>query len=1004
MSFTDWLAKTLRLASRTCRLAPRPASKRRARSCQRTFAPTLEGLEDRCVLSSLDSLYIGNGIDKTVMKFDLDTGQQVPFVSSGSGGLIGPRGMIFDENHDLLVANQTNGSQGTPGAIGNVLRFDGQTGAFLNTAVASTLVPSTGAHIPFDPRGIVEGPKVAGDDTVFVGDVGDQGNFFRTGQAGRVSQFDETTGAWLRDLVPPASGPNATLFPFNTTNGPRGLVIGPDGNLYVSVRTSLGLGGAVMRFDPVSGAFLGDFVTDVYDPTTNPRPLLNRPEGLVFGPDGNLYITSFRTNSSDTDKILEFNGTTGKYISKVDEDQVGQPRAYAQAVLFGPNGKLFAPIANDSPDYTSPYTGEVRRYDVSPGAFTGTGTFDTFIPPISQTHAGPGAATIYLTFGNTDPATLAYRTPSLTVDKTSLGLGTSTYGTAGTTATYSISGNALTDNVLITAPAGVELSPDGTTWSGSLTLTPTTPTLAGTTIDVRISAAAYAGNLGGVIQVTSAGAKELDVSLSGAINPATLTITPDANQSKTYGDAVPTLTYTASGFVNNEPSTTLAGSLGTTATSGSSVGNYAFTTDALTAGPNYTVVLAATAPTFAVTPATPTVQVTDAGGTYNQSPFAATATVAGVDQVAGPSLENIAPTLTYYVGKTANGTSLGAAPFLPGTYTVVAAFAGSPDYTSASATTTFTITTPTSSIRAPAVGVPGQPLTYSLAVNGPTQGIAFNIDYGDGTSLMTSPGGPTIKLDHIYTVPGSFTILVTATDKHGVVSQQATQSVKISTVAMEPDPSGGTALAVGGNIAGGDAISVSATDTTGSVLDVTINKTDYGTFKVTGHVFVYGQGGKDKIMLKPYVVGNNTYYYIQVPAFLYGEGSGGDKISALGSAANNVLSGNGANEVLTGGQGRDLLIGGTGAATLNAGVQDDLLVGGWTNYDIGSPGMTYDQKLASLNAIMAEWGSTDSYATRLSALAGYLNASTVHDNYQNGAAVMDQLLGNAKANDWFLPQ
>jgi len=157
-------------------------------------------------------------------------------------------------------------------------------------------------------------------------------------------------------------------------------------------------------------------------------------------------------------------------------------------------------------------------------------------------------------------------------------------------------------------------------------------------------------------------------------------------------------------------------------------------------------------------------------------------------------------------------------------------------------------------------------------------------------------------------------------------------------------------------------------------------------------------------MLKPYVVGNNTYYYIQVPAFLYGEGSGGDKISALGSAANNVLSGNGANEVLTGGQGRDLLIGGTGAATLNAGVQDDLLVGGWTNYDIGSPGMTYDQKLASLNAIMAEWGSTDSYATRLSALAGYLNASTVHDNYQNGAAVMDQLLGNAKANDWFLPQ
>ena len=138
-----------------------------------------------------------------------------------------------------------------------------------------------------------------------------------------------------------------------------------------------------------------------------------------------------------------------------------------------------------------------------------------------------------------------------------------------------------------------------------------------------------------------------------------------------------------------------------------------------------------------------------------------------------------------------------------------------------------------------------------------------------------------------------------------------------------------------------------------------------------------------------------------VPAFLYGEGSGGDKISAAGSAANNVLSGHGANEVLTGGHGRDLLIGGTGAAMLNAGSQDDILIGGWTNYDIGSAGMTYDQKLAALDAVMAEWGSSDSYATRLSALAGLLNTNTVHDNYQNRVAVADQLAGNLQASDWF---
>ena len=63
--------------------------------------------------------------------------------------------------------------------------------------------------------------------------------------------------------------------------------------------------------------------------------------------------------------------------------------------------------------------------------------------------------------------------------------------------------------------------------------------------------------------------------------------------------------------------------------------------------------------------------------------------------------------------------------------------------------------------------------------------------------------------------------------------------------------------------------------------------------------------------------------------------------------------------------------------TLNAGVGDDILIGGWTNYDLGSSGMTYDKKVAALEAIMAEWGSTDSYSTLLNKLAGSLNNNTV---------------------------
>jgi DNA-binding beta-propeller fold protein YncE len=68
-------------------------------------------------------------------------------------------------------------------------------------------------------------------------------------------------------------------------------VIGPgDGYLYVSNYPNLatGLGGDVLRF--TAG---GDFV-DVFIHDDGGVGHLNRPEGLVFGPDGSLYITSFR--------------------------------------------------------------------------------------------------------------------------------------------------------------------------------------------------------------------------------------------------------------------------------------------------------------------------------------------------------------------------------------------------------------------------------------------------------------------------------------------------------------------------------------------------------------------------------------------------------------------------------------------------------------------------------------------------------------------------------------
>jgi hypothetical protein len=142
------------------------------------------------------------------------------------------------------------------------------------------------------------------------------------------------------------------------------------------------------------------------------------------------------------------------------------------------------------------------------------------------------------------------------------------------------------------------------------------------------------------------------------VNPATLTITPAAGQSKVYGAAVPTVTYTASGFVNGDTASLLTGSLGTTATASSSVGNYAFTLCSLSAGSNYTVVLTANSPTFAVTPAPLTITANNV--TMIQGQALPTFTVSYSGFVLGEDPSVLGGTLTF--STTATSSSL------PGTY------------------------------------------------------------------------------------------------------------------------------------------------------------------------------------------------------------------------------------------------------------------------------------------------------------------------------------------------
>jgi len=118
-----------------------------------------------------------------------------------------------------------------------------------------------------------------------------------------------------------------------------------------------------------------------------------------------------------------------------------------------------------------------------------------------------------------------------------------------------------------------------------------------------------------------------------SFKPGTLTVTPVAlavtatTTSKIYGAAIPSLTVTATGFVNGDTTAALTGALTTTATTSSVVGAYPITQGTL-ADPNYTITF--TAGVLNVTRASLLVAGVNAGKIYGAALPALTFTDSGL--------------------------------------------------------------------------------------------------------------------------------------------------------------------------------------------------------------------------------------------------------------------------------------------------------------------------------------------------------------------------------------